>query len=77
MDWVPIVFITFKVLVLGTGMFFAIKWHRDQRTLSNPTDTIKVTLEFACYLLVVLIVFALIYGLLNHLDLLPAGLDFD
>lgn len=30
MDWVPIVFATFKVLVLGTGMFFAIKWHYDQ-----------------------------------------------
>jgi len=30
MDWVPIVFMTFKVLVLGTGMYFAIKWHYDQ-----------------------------------------------
>ncbi|MFJ3046062.1 hypothetical protein ACIPEN_09535 [Herbaspirillum chlorophenolicum] len=30
MDWVPIVFVTFKVIVLGTGMFFAIKWHYDQ-----------------------------------------------
>ncbi|GGE76285.1 hypothetical protein CR103_08720 [Massilia psychrophila] len=30
MDWVPIVLATFKVLVLGTGMFFAIKWHYDQ-----------------------------------------------
>ena len=30
MDWVPIVFATFKLLVLGTGMFFAIKWHYDQ-----------------------------------------------
>ena len=30
MDWVPAVFIVFKVLVLGTGMFFAIKWHYDQ-----------------------------------------------
>jgi hypothetical protein len=30
MDCVPIVFITFKVLVFGTGMFFAIKWHYDQ-----------------------------------------------
>lgn len=29
-DWFPIVFVTFKVLVFGTGMFFAIKWHRDQ-----------------------------------------------
>jgi hypothetical protein len=30
MDWIPIVFVTFKVLVLGTCMFFAIKWHYDQ-----------------------------------------------
>jgi hypothetical protein len=30
MDWIPIVFVTFKVLVLGIGMFFAIKWHYDQ-----------------------------------------------
>ena len=30
MDWFPIVAFTFKVLALGTGMFFAIKWHYDQ-----------------------------------------------
>ena len=30
MDWFPIVAGTFKLLVLGTGMFFAIKWHYDQ-----------------------------------------------
>jgi hypothetical protein len=30
MDWVPIVFVMFKVLALGTAMFFAIKWHYDQ-----------------------------------------------
>jgi large-conductance mechanosensitive channel len=30
MDWVPIVFVVFKVLVFGTCMFFAIKWHYDQ-----------------------------------------------
>jgi len=29
-DWVPVVFVTFKVLVFGTAMFFAIKWHYDQ-----------------------------------------------
>lgn len=29
-DWIPIVLVTFKALVLGTGMFFAIKWHYDQ-----------------------------------------------
>ena len=30
MDWFPIVAGTFKALALGTGMFFAIKWHYDQ-----------------------------------------------
>lgn len=30
MDWIPAVFVTFKVLVLATGMFFAVKWHYDQ-----------------------------------------------
>lgn len=30
MDWVPIVFIVFKLLVFGMCMFFAIKWHYDQ-----------------------------------------------
>ena len=30
MDWFPIVAGTFKVLALGIGMFFAIKWHYDQ-----------------------------------------------
>ncbi|MGO4479808.1 hypothetical protein AB4Z32_26575 [Massilia sp. 2TAF26] len=30
MDWIPIVFVIFKFLVLATGMFFAIKWHYDQ-----------------------------------------------
>ena len=30
MDWIPIVLVTFKALVLGVGMFFAIKWHYDQ-----------------------------------------------
>jgi hypothetical protein len=29
-DWFPIIFIPFKLIVLGTGMYFAIKWHHDQ-----------------------------------------------
>ncbi|MFT5589260.1 MAG: hypothetical protein ACI9ZF_001434 [Bradyrhizobium sp.] len=29
-DWIPIALIVFKVLVLGAGMFFAVKWHYDQ-----------------------------------------------
>jgi hypothetical protein len=38
MDWVPIVLVTFKVLVLGTGMFFAIKWHYDQGTKGKDQE---------------------------------------
>lgn len=30
MDWVPIVFGTFKFVALITAMFFSIKWHYDQ-----------------------------------------------
>lgn len=29
-DWTPIVFVTFKLLMFGTAMFFAIKWHYDK-----------------------------------------------
>ncbi|MCK8779615.1 hypothetical protein M0654_06400 [Rhizobium sp. NTR19] len=29
-DWFPLVVLPFKLIVLGTGMFFAIKWHHDQ-----------------------------------------------
>ena len=29
-DWVPVIFVTFKVLIFGACMFFAIKWHYDQ-----------------------------------------------
>jgi hypothetical protein len=30
MEWIPVVFVIFKALVLGTGMFFAVKWHYDK-----------------------------------------------
>ncbi len=29
-NWFPIVFFPLKILVLGIGMFFSIKWHHDQ-----------------------------------------------
>jgi hypothetical protein len=38
MDWIPIVFVAFKVLVLATGMFFAIKWHYDQGKKGKETE---------------------------------------
>jgi hypothetical protein len=38
MDWIPVVFVIFKVLVLGTGMVFAIKWHYDQGQKEKEMD---------------------------------------
>jgi hypothetical protein len=40
MDWIPLVFVTFKVIVLGTGMFFAIKWHFDQGKSGKETRAV-------------------------------------
>lgn len=70
MDWIPIVFVIFKGLVLVTGMFFAIKWHYDQGK-KNPDKkqemravlrgAVKAALIFALALLVVgLVTFILI-----------------
>jgi hypothetical protein len=41
-DWFPIVAVTFKVLVLCTGMFFAIKWHYDQGKKGKQKDRAAV-----------------------------------
>ncbi len=30
MEWIPIGLVAFKLVVFGTGMFLAIKWHYDQ-----------------------------------------------
>ncbi|HEX5344355.1 MAG TPA: hypothetical protein VFX55_17825 [Duganella sp.] len=30
MEWIPLVFVTFKFAVLATGMYYAVKWHYDQ-----------------------------------------------
>lgn len=70
MDWIPIVFVTFKVLVLCTGMFFAIKWHYDQGKKNKDKKqemravlrgAAKAAVIFALALLVlVLVTFAII-----------------
>lgn len=66
MDWIPIVFVTFKVVVLGTGMFFAIKWHYDQGKKGKAKRSLlrasgQVALIFVLGLLVVgLITFVLV-----------------
>lgn len=76
MDWVPAVFIVFKVLVLGTGMFFAIKWHYDQGRKGQGAERLgallrasgKVAVVFVL-LLVALLFFTFTLGRKLGLDL--------
>lgn len=76
MDWVPIVFITFKVLVLSTGMFFAVKWHYDQGKKENGKQKQRALLRAAgkvvavfVFLLVVLLLLTFGLGRMLGLDL--------
>lgn len=39
MDWVPLVLVTFKLFVFGTGMFYAIKWHYDKEKEESGKQT--------------------------------------
>ncbi len=63
MNWIPAVLFTFKILVLATGMFFAIKWHYDkgqkQRKIEKPEmirTAIKITVIFLLSLVILLLV---------------------
>lgn len=47
MNLIPMFFVTFKVLVLSIGMFFAVKWHFDQGQKGKNDKTIAVVLTAA------------------------------
>lgn len=74
MDWVPVVFIVFKVLVLGTGMVFAIKWHYDQGKKENGKAKQRAVLRAAgkiaaVFFALLLILLLLTFGLGRFLGL--------
>ncbi len=55
MDWVPIVFVTFKFLALGIAMFFAIKWHYDQGEKRETRAMLRTGGKMAAVFVLVLI----------------------
>ncbi|HBI68114.1 MAG TPA: hypothetical protein DDZ22_03540 [Massilia sp.] len=63
MEWFPILAFAFKFLVLGTGMFFAIKWHYDQGKKGRHTER-RAVLRTAARIAVifVVLVLVLVYG---------------
>ncbi|MFC5478948.1 hypothetical protein [Massilia suwonensis] len=63
MEWFPIVAVTFKFLVLGTGMFFAIKWHYDQGKKGKEKErraVLRASAKVAVAFVLLLVV--LVYG---------------
>lgn len=74
MDWVPAVFIVFKVAVLGIGMFFAVKWHYDQGRKENGREKQRAVLRtagkvVALFVVLMLILLLLTFGLARILGL--------
>ncbi|RZT08794.1 hypothetical protein SAMN05216319_2790 [Duganella sp. CF402] len=58
MDWIPIVFVTFKFIVLGIGMFYAIKWHYDQGKKGKQEEAravLRATVKVAAVFLISLL----------------------
>jgi hypothetical protein len=74
MDWIPIVLVTFKVLVLGTGMFFAIKWHYDQGKKEKEMDK-RAVLRAGGKVAAVFVLSLLGLGLFTFVLIRMVGLD--
>ena len=74
MEWIPVVFVTFKLLVLGTGMFFAIKWHYDQGNKEKVMER-RAVLRAGGKLAVVFMLSLLALGLVTFLLGGMLGLD--
>lgn len=76
MDWVPVVFVTFKLIVLGIGMFFAIKWHYDQGKKATEIGVEKrAVLRAGGKVAVVFVVSLLVLGLVTFVLSSTLGLD--
>lgn len=69
-DWVPVVFVIFKMLALGVAMFLAIKWHHDQAEKGKTRATLRTGFVMAAvFVLALLIVGYLAYALSSRLGL--------
>ena len=71
-DWVPVIFVTFKVLIFGACMFFAIKWHYDQgkkKGVDQRTFVRTVLKLVAAFVLALVVVLAFTCGLAKMLGM--------
>jgi hypothetical protein len=71
-DWIPVVFVIFKLSMFSTCMFFAIKWHYDQgKKGGNPRAVLRAGGKVAAIFLAAL----LLLGLLTFTLVRTMGLD--
>ncbi|MYM33414.1 hypothetical protein GTP38_03565 [Duganella sp. FT94W] len=71
-DWIPIIFVTFKFLVLGTGMFFAIKWHYDQGKKEKER---RAVLRAGAKVAALFVLSLLVLGLVTFIVIRMLGMD--
>jgi hypothetical protein len=76
MEWIPVVFVAFKALVLCTGMFFAIKWHYDQGKKGKENER-RAVLRASGKVAVVFVVTLLGLGLVTFVLARTLGLDLN
>lgn len=76
MEWIPIVFVTFKALVLGTGMFFAIKWHYDQGKKGKVQER-QAVLRAAGKVAAIFMAALLVLGLFAYVLVTRLGMDMN
>ena len=74
MDWIPIVFVIFKALVLGTGMFYAIKWHYDQGKKGKVAER-RAVLRASGKVAVIFVLSLLGLGLVTYVLIRMLGMD--
>lgn len=67
MDWVPIIFGTFKIVALCTAMFFSIKWHYDQGEKGETRALIRSGAKMVAIFVVALIAVGLVAILLSRM----------
>jgi len=76
MDWIPIVLVTFKALVLATGMFYAIKWHYDQgKKKKDPAAEQRAVLRASGKVIAIFLLLLLVVGLVTYYVVKMVGLE--
>ena len=77
-DWVPVVFVTFKVLIFGTCMFFAIKWHYDQgKKDKDKAKQNRAVLRASGKVVTIFVLLLVGLGIATYFLIRMGGLDLD